>query len=363
MRISADELHKWLEEPPKRKETVVKKIASELLVPDFFLFAESPLLPPPSIADFRLSTPALRPYQRDTLRAIDFAKSIQADPHVRLAYKADNRLSKRFNSALGPKQVAARFRQAIDLNDEKQANFTEPRHLYNHIRRSIEDFQTFVFQFSFSTEDGVGFAVSAEESFDVIVVNTLNQQYPRRLFTLAHEVYHCILKETGVSDPEIVKNSIERQCNAFAVEFLAPETLVSRAAQQTISSPNFEISELRAFSKIVKLSLYASVLRLVETRHYNRNALASWHAFVTASGNPDYKKRGGGGNNRAPEWKYKLSKYGAQLAKVFGPAIAAGIVDDLDFFRLTGIKPKYQSDYLKNASSASFEEAVDEPDA
>ncbi|WP_157158536.1 hypothetical protein [Bradyrhizobium sp. WSM1253] len=57
--MEREEFHRWLDDPPKRKETVVKKIATELLVPDFYLFAEGEgLLPAASIADFRLSTPA-----------------------------------------------------------------------------------------------------------------------------------------------------------------------------------------------------------------------------------------------------------------------------------------------------------------
>lgn len=356
------ELHDWLEEPPKRKETVVKQIASELLVPDFYLFAETPLLPDTSIADFRLASPALRPYQRDTLKAIDLAKSIASNPATRVAYNSDNRLSKLISSSQGPEKAARQFRKLINLTDNDQSAFADSRTLYNYLRRCVEQYETFVFQFSFSTIDGVGFAITSADTFNAIVVNTLNQTYPRRLFTLAHEIYHCILNETGISDPEIIKNNIEKQCNTFAIELLSPASLVATAAQRSITSKDFEIAELRAFAKIVKLSLYASVLRLVETGHYNKTAIAAWHAFISSTGNPDYKKGGGGGKNRQPEWKYKLSKYGSLLAKVYRPTVAAQIIDDLDFYRLSGIKPKYQKEYLQNAPTASLSDAVDDPD-
>jgi hypothetical protein len=105
------ELHDWLETPPKRKEAVVKQIASELLVPDFFLFAQKPLLPPASIADFRLSRPVPRPYQRDTLKAIDLAKSIQLDAGKRTTFKSQNRLCKHVPSSLGPQKAASTARK------------------------------------------------------------------------------------------------------------------------------------------------------------------------------------------------------------------------------------------------------------
>ncbi|MGY4364075.1 Zn-dependent peptidase ImmA (M78 family) [Bradyrhizobium sp. LB1.3] len=359
-----DEFHQWLDDPPKRKETVVKKIAAELLVPDFYLFAEGErLVPASSIADFRLATPARRAYQRDTIKAIDLAKSIQADPLTRIAFDANRQLTKIIPQSWKPEEAASQLRAVIGLTDDLQSNIEDSRQLYVRLRRWVEQFETLVFQFSFSTEDGVGFAVVGNDTFDAIVVNTLGQSYSRRLFTLAHEIYHCILGETGISDPDILKNAVERKCNVFAINFLAPRTLVNFAAQRTITSKQFDIDELRAFSKITKISLYASVLRLVETGHYDARAIATWHGFIKASGNPDFAKAGGGGKNRQPEWKYKLSRYGSRLAEIFDPAIRAGIVDDLDFYRLSGIKPKYQPDYFSNAPTASLTDEVDEPDA
>jgi hypothetical protein len=200
------ELHDWLETPPKRKEAVVKQIASELLVPDFFLFAQKPLLPPASIADFRLSRPVPRPYQRDTLKAIDLAKSIQLDAGKRTTFKSQNRLCKHVPSSLGPQKAASKLRRLFKITDDLQSEFGDARLFYAHVRNCVEQFETFVFQFSFSTDDGIGFAVTSDKSFDAIVINTLNQTYPRRLFTLGHEIYHCILNETGISDPEVIKS-------------------------------------------------------------------------------------------------------------------------------------------------------------
>ncbi|MET4211441.1 ImmA/IrrE family metallo-endopeptidase [Bradyrhizobium sp. LA2.1] len=362
--MEPDEFHHWLDDPPKRKETVVKKIATELLVPDFYLFAEGEsLVPASSIADFRLSTPARRAYQRDTLKAIDLAKSIQSDPLARLAFHSNRRLTEIIPKSWTPEEAASKLRAVIGLTDDLQSEIGDARQLYVRLRRWVEQFETLVFQFSFSIEDGVGFAVAGNNTFDAIVVNTLGQSYSRRLFTLAHEIYHCILGETGISDPDVLNNAVERKCNLFAVNFLAPRSLVSSAAQRTITSKQFKIDEVRAFAKITKISLYASVLRLVETGYYGDRAIAAWHAFIKASGNPDFVKSGGGGKNRQPEWKYKLSRYGSRLAEIYDPAIRAGIVDDLDFYRLSGIKPKYQSDYFSNAPTALLTDEVDEPDA
>lgn len=99
-------------------------------------------------------------------------------------------------------------------------------------------------------------------------VNTKQQIYSRRLFTLAHEVYHCLLNHTGMSDPDILRNHVERSCNRFAVESLAPASLVKAAAKETIRSADFKIDDLRSFSELTKLSLAASLYRLVETGKY-----------------------------------------------------------------------------------------------
>ena len=111
-------------------------------------------------------------------------------------------------------------------------------------------------------------------------------------------------------------------------------------------------------------------LRLTEAQHRElrahlfpgdgNEAVALWKAFIRANGSPDFSKQGGG--KRQEEWKYKLGKYGTKFAQIYSGLIESGDVDDYEFFRLSGIKPKYQKDYLVNAPTASLQDAQDDVD-
>ncbi|MGY3495913.1 Zn-dependent peptidase ImmA (M78 family)/transcriptional regulator with XRE-family HTH domain [Bradyrhizobium sp. USDA 4502] len=353
---SRAEIENVLSDPSGRRRGILNEIATELVVPEFFLFSTD-LTPETTIADFRQSTPTKRGYQRATIKAIEFAKEVQADASTRDAFKPNSALVNQMDGK-NEKERAASLRERIGLSIAKQFEFKDSRLLYAFVRRQIEALETLVFQWSFPSDDGAGFAITSPKSFNSIVVNTKGQIYSRRLFTLAHEVYHCVLNQTGMSDPDVIKNDIERRCNKFAVQFLAPVDLVELAAKQTIHSSNFDVDELRSFSELTKLSMAASLYRLVETGRYSDNAIAQWKAYIKQVGSPDLAKRGGG--RRQAEWKYKLGKYGTTFARVYSRAVEEGDIDDYELFRLSGIKPKYQNEYLTNALTAALDDAQDE---
>jgi Zn-dependent peptidase ImmA (M78 family) len=357
---SKTDLTKILDDPPKRKGSIVKDIATELVVPDFYLFSDE-LAPSETIADFRLTNPRARGYQRATIKAIEFARQVQLDASSRLGLKNANALSLQFANTRDPSEAAEILRKRIGLTDDDQIGFETPRLFFAYLRREIERYDTFVFQITFPTEDGVGFAIAKPKSFDAIVLNTSKQAIPRRLFTLAHEVYHCIINESGISDPNIINNDVEQRCNRFAAEFLAPTSLVKKIARQTLKSNDFQIDDLKKFAGSIKLSMAASLFRLVETGHYKSRAIGAWQAFLRNNGDPDFL--GGGGGRRQEEWKYKLSKYGTRFAELYSSAVASGGIDEYEFYRLSGIKPKYQHDYFEFAPKASLHDAEDEADA
>ncbi|WP_431204379.1 ImmA/IrrE family metallo-endopeptidase [Bradyrhizobium betae] len=360
LKKSKRELTEWLVDPPKRKEGIIKQIATALVVPDFYLFAEN-LTPEKSIPDFRLAKPAPNGYQRATIRAIEFARQVQDDPAIKNEIKPSNSLASKLEEYKTPSKAAAAFRDIIKLSETDQIEFKDARLFYAHVRRKVEECETLVFQMHFPKEDGIGLALTSKTKFNSIVINTTSQIPARRLFTLAHEVYHCKLNLTGVSDPEIVRNNVEQQCNQFAAEFLAPESLVEKVAGQTIKSNTLDLEQLRNFSSLIKLSLTASLYRLVETGHYKQTAVAQWMSYLRTNANPDFSQKQGG--RRVEEWKYKLSKYGTRFAEAYSAAFEQDRIDDYEFYRISGIKPKYQSDYLTNAPLAALSDAEDGADA
>jgi Zn-dependent peptidase ImmA (M78 family) len=357
--LSEPDLVAYLDSPPKRGEGVLQKISRELLVPDFFLFAETVPLSEARYPDFRLTRPSRTGYARETLRWMDLAASIQSQANDSVTSNPAFSLKKKAKSTATA--VAARnLREVLGFTFALQREMSDARTLFAWLRRQIETLNVFVLQLSFSEKDGTGFCLAGDH-YDVIVINTRKQAHPRRLFTLAHEIFHCVLGKTGVSDSFVLNNSVERACNQFAVEFLAPAALVQQIVSTTIRSSTFDVDELKRFSKAIKLSMYASVIRLVELGIYQPSAIGAWQRFIHANGDPELGSGGGGG--RQEEWKYKLAKYGFKFAEVFGKAKRNGDYDDYEFYQLSGIKPKYQADYILKSSSARAEDAIDDEGA
>jgi Zn-dependent peptidase ImmA (M78 family) len=352
--MAPNALSEFLASPPARKETILKHLSRELVVPEILLFANHVPVRDTSIPDFRLASPTPSGYSRETLRWIDFAESIQNLSQGLSKPKRSNNLAVAVGSDLPIPRAARKLREVLEFTEEEQLSYANPRAMFAALRQKVETLNVFVLQLSFPENDGAGFCVSGQP-YDVIVLNTRKQSPARRSFTLLHEVYHCALGRSGVSDPLIAKNHIEKRCNSFAAEFLAPPDLVKAVAKEVIFSPDFNISELACFADKLNISMYVSLLRLVELGIYRERAIAAWKQYLHRKGDPEAPT--GGGGRRQEEWKYKLSKYGFKFATVFGEAKDNGVFDDLEFFQFSGIKPKYQSAYIAKGSRGRAQDA------
>jgi Zn-dependent peptidase ImmA (M78 family) len=352
--MAKGDLAEFLRLPPKRKEGVLHKLSRELVVPEVLLFADDFDVADTRIPDFRLSHPAAGGYSRETLRWIDFAEAIRAEAHRVGEADRPTSLSDLIDSKAPIPQSAERLREILNFTEDAQLGFKNARLMFSALRQRIESLNVFVLQLSFPETDGTGFCL-AGDVYDVIVINTRKQSPARRAFTLGHEVYHCALGETGLSDSRLVNNSVERRCNSFAAHFLAPTNLVQYVARKHITGTRLQIGELRAVADELNISMHATLLRLVELGIYHQNAITAWKSYIRDHGDPEAPKRGGG--RRVEEWKYKLARYGFKFASVFGSAKNRGEFDDLEFYQFSGIKPKYQSSYIDNGSRASPEDA------
>jgi hypothetical protein len=155
---------------------VLKKISRELLVPDFFLFAEAVPISEVRFPDFRLSKPAQTGYARETLQWMDLAASIQSQaqssvrPDPALGLKAAIGLTTRTSISAAAQTLRARLGFTFELQTEAR----DARALFAWLRRQIETLNVFVLQLSFHEKDGAGFCLTSDHH-DVIVLNTRKQ--------------------------------------------------------------------------------------------------------------------------------------------------------------------------------------------
>lgn len=346
--IEEQQLDRELEVSEPR-QGLLNHIAYELAVPIFtFYMEEAPSLND-RIPDFRSTATKLVAKERQTLVSIQLARAIQSraeeiDPAQKLTLPALHQ-----EMPVGIQAHAIRKWFGISIADQIEAK--DSRVFYNICRQKIEAAGIFVLQDSFPDTDGSGFCLASKIA-PVIVVNTKRQTRGRRLFTLMHELAHVLLGETGISDPFARSNPVEKFCNAFAGQFLVPKNDLTEllAGLRIPASPDRD--DVARIARRLKISQQATILRLEQMGSVAVGSYASWLGSV-ANLNPDFKKEGGGAGGPPPQEKVKLARYGFRFAELFGQALDKGRLNDLQLYRISGLKPKYQKNYFSFAGSLS----------
>lgn len=275
----------------------IRKFSERAKVPFGFLFLPSPpaeYQPDSNLVDFR-TTRNSQPLSNDFLdvyKDIEHKQSWYRDYLIRIdapklefvaKYRAikdtpEKRIAEDIRTTLGIENIADSLKSAEDY--------------YSAIVRSCEDAGILVFKNSvvvnstkrkLSSEEFRGFVIS-DEYAPAIFINGEDTKYAN-IFTLAHELAHVWLGESGISDVDIdSRNREEMKCNAIAAEVLVPsEIFMARwddaqgGSRDKIARLNklFKVSELVVarvalrYGKItpkVYRDLYAEVMRRVQEK-------------------------------------------------------------------------------------------------
>ena len=132
------------------------------------------------------------------------------------------------------------------------------------------------------------------------------------MFTLAHEMAHVWLGETGLSDVEPVwspTNRIEQWCNQVAAEFLVPLTALHREYQ----AANDLTDEVARLARCFKVSTLVILRRIHDAGHLTQDEL--WTAYHAELERLLAIPRGTGGN-------FYLTQ-AARVSKRFARALVA----------------------------------------
>jgi Zn-dependent peptidase ImmA (M78 family) len=285
------------------------------------------------------------------MESIHFAEGIQKtvmDGHVRGAPHLPA-FTATSNADVDAFALTARHFFNITLED--QSNAKDAREFYIICRKKIEEKGIFVLHDSFPHTDGSGFCL-AHPLYPVIVVNTMQQTRGRRLFTLIHELAHVLMGKSGISDPFVRENATERLCNRFAGAFLVPRSYVASllGTATPVNDPGYD--DVRWASRRLKISQEATVLRLEQLSLYRSGSYDKWKRLVH-NANPDYSEKKGGPPEPPAQEKVKLAKYGFQFARAFDSLLSDGRINEVNLYRSTGLKPKYQRPYFAYAKSIS----------
>jgi Zn-dependent peptidase ImmA (M78 family) len=351
----SEELDRELDRSPEPRQSLLNDIAKELALPEFAFFMNEALPLQDLIPDFRSAKPAPSPKSKSTVKSIQFAAAIQ---EAAVEFQPRQALALPKFEANEPGEVedfALRMREFFGISIADQAQSENANGFYNICRKKIEEKGVFVIQDTFPENDGSGFCL-AHPSHPIVVVNTKRQTRGRRLFTLIHELAHVLMGKSGISDPFVSKNSTERKCNLFAASFLVPGRHAADLLRGAIPVPEPDLSDVAWASRRLKISQQATVLRLEQLGFYKVGTYEKWCTAIHNLGNPDFSEGGGGAAGPPPQEKVKLAKYGFQFAETFYDMLQKGLISEINLFRATGLKPKYQRPYFEYAKSVSEED-------
>lgn len=180
-------------------------------------------------------------------------------------------------------------------------------------------------------EEFRGFALS-DDLAPLVFVNASDSK-AAQMFTLAHELAHLWLGQSGLSDPHmghVNDHRIERWCNAVAAELLVP--LADLQREYEVDTPVPE--EAQRLARIFKVSTLVVLRRLFDAGFIDEERLwDSFHEELARIRPIDRGARGGGDFYRT---------LGARTGKRFARAVLSSALEGQtlfrDAFRMLGVR-------------------------
>lgn len=324
----------------------VNRIADELAVPIPALFVRRA----PELAeavDFRRVDPAPRAHSRKTLEAFAYAEKISAalsDLDVDLAVAPDASSDPGDFSKRRAAELAAEWRQRWGLSIEDQLELRDANRLYADFRSFVEGLGLVVQHRSFGTTDIAGIYTQVGDGPHIVLINTTGSSKARKLFTLAHEFCHFLIRAEGASNPSIIRNRIERFCNYFAALLLAPSELIRIAVERYGRVVSNDNDYIRLFAGRIGISQEATIRRLVEVGYLTGASYRAWRARFEGRIPPGDSTDGGGGPT--DPLQTKITQYGRRFLGLLAEAKRNDEIDEIEVYRLCGLRPRFQRQLL-----------------
>jgi Zn-dependent peptidase ImmA (M78 family) len=164
------------------------------------------------------------------------------------------------------------------------------------------------------------------------------------------------MRTSGISDPFVTQNRIEALCNRFAGSFLVSESYVSEILGNVTLGSDPDLNDVARAGRRLKISQQAAVLRLEQLGLFKTGSHEKWKSIIRDLGNPDFSEKGGGAGEPPPQEKVKLAKYGFRFARAFDQLLREGRISEINLYRLSGLKPKYQRAYFDFAKAITESE-------
>lgn len=242
LNTSVDRVASWLSGDEKPTFRQAQKLAAALNIPFGFLFLNNPPADEVAIPDLRTvgGDPArkLDLNFRDLLKDVMFKRDWYRDFMVEMDGEPRPFVG-RFALTADAKVIAADMRRTLLPPDGDMPRAANSEALLSELMKAAEAAGVWVMRNGvvgnntrrpLSVRQFRGFAIS-DPLVPLIFINGKDAK-AAQLFTLAHELAHIWLGESGISNVQIgetdfgVHRTVERKCNEVAAEFLVPEVSI-----------------------------------------------------------------------------------------------------------------------------------------
>lgn len=237
-----------------------------------------------------------------------------------------------------------RRKKELKFSGTPESIFTKQLRIFLEIHACSTAFNTA------PVDDYIGFFDKVDGRKNTIFVNSEVKLEKRRLFTLTHEMAHLVFDREGLSDPFTPTNAVERECNSYAAQFLAPDNMMFSIVGSLRGAILNDVSRLVShIAKETLLSRQATALRLAELDIISKASASEFFAYLKnlkRVTEPSKDAQGGTPMGRSIAVGRKLSEVGVYSAYVAFLALQHRIVDVVDIERGLGISESIQKDVL-----------------
>ena len=233
-----------------------------------------------------------------------------------------------------PREAAQQVREAIGVSVVEQSRWPSEDAALKSWRTAIQAAGVYVFKEAFFSEETDGFSIF-DEIFPLIYLN--NSQFKhRQIFTLAHELGHILLGNSGITqdDHKYVSKlkgysrSVENFCNRFAAEFLMPFDDFREEVERTHPAVS-TLQIINSLSRRYKVSRESVLVRMSKLEFISREELRELQPLMKRK--PKKRKSTGGDHYRKVEIYLGNRYIDLALGQYYaGNCTASQLADHLD---------------------------------
>lgn len=200
-----------------------------------------------------------------------------------------------------------------------------------------------------SVDEFRGFTLT-EDGYCLVFVNTRDAK-TAQLFSLAHELGHVVLGKPGISDHSD-QLKVERWCNRFAAEFLAPPSAVN----EWFDPEEPILTSVENLAKKFGMSREAILWRLVELQFITRENASRVVAVIKQKAYDEENEKDTTG--APPPYILIRSRVGSRFFETVSHAAETGYLPDREAARYLGAASYHSFEKLLQSRSQPRREVI-----